>query len=113
MKLICGICQEVWFCGSKPCVLRCFAGIKLTSDYITIFEDSYLPSLDIFELKRGQGDIYMQNNDPKHTAKITKEWMSCSLSVPRLKLDRAFLGNFKMKNVPKTTNYGKKFKNIS
>lgn len=43
-----------------------------------IFEDSYLPSLDIFELKRGQGDIYMQNTDPKHNAKITKEWISCN-----------------------------------
>uniref|UniRef100_A0A0K8UP61 Transposable element Tcb2 transposase n=1 Tax=Bactrocera latifrons TaxID=174628 RepID=A0A0K8UP61_BACLA len=65
-----------WGCfrGNELGVLRRIDGIMRATDYIDILENSYLPSLDIFGLERGQGDIFKQDNDPKHTAKVTKSW---------------------------------------
>lgn len=65
-----------WGCfrGNQLGVLRRITGRMCAKDYITILEDSYMPSLDIFGLEPGQDDIFMQDNDPKHTAGITKKW---------------------------------------
>ncbi|XP_024908483.1 AP-1 complex subunit beta-1-like [Cynoglossus semilaevis] len=41
--------------------------------YCGILDQHFLPS--VRELKMGQGWVFQHNNDPKHTAKATKEWL--------------------------------------
>lgn len=66
----------IWGCfqGNKLGVLRKIEGIMKAADYIAILEDSYLPSLEKFGCEPGD-TVFMQNNDPKHKAKITMNWL--------------------------------------
>lgn len=41
--------------------------------YCNILEENLLPSVK--ELKMGRGWVFQQDNDPKHTANITKDWL--------------------------------------
>ena len=41
--------------------------------YRDIFGDNLLPS--VRALKMGRGWVFQHDNDPKHTAKATKEWL--------------------------------------
>ena len=64
-----------WVCirGNQMGVLLRKTGRMCVKVYITILEDSYMPSLDIFSLEPGQDDIFIQDKDPKNTARITKK----------------------------------------
>lgn len=66
----------IWGCfqGEKLGILRKVNGIMKSDQYIDILRDSYLPSLEIFGCEPGD-TIFMQDNDPKHKAKVTMKWL--------------------------------------
>ena len=55
-------------------VLRRITSRICAKVYNTILEGSYMPNLEIFDLSPGQDNIFMQDNDTKHTTRITKKW---------------------------------------
>jgi len=66
---------NVWgcFCGAGLGKLQNIEGNLDTTKYLAILENTMLPSkIDLF----GRKDwIFQQDNDPKHTAGATKEWL--------------------------------------
>ena len=66
----------LWGCfqGEKLGILRQIKGIMKAEHYIDILRDSYLPSLEIFGCEPGD-KVFMQDNDPKHKAKVTMKWL--------------------------------------
>lgn len=65
----------VWGCMAANGVgkLRIIDGIMDKAMYIGILKDSYLPSVEMLDL--GEGAIFLQDNDPKHSSKVVKEWL--------------------------------------
>ena len=67
----------VWGCfmENKIGKLRRIMGTMKATDYIEILKDSLLPSIEKFGL--GLNYVtFMQDNDPKHKAKITLTWLT-------------------------------------
>ena len=59
----------------------CFGGVSQLREgrmngamYREILGDNLLPS--VRALKMGRGWVFQHDNDPKHTAKATKEWLT-------------------------------------
>lgn len=69
---------NVWggFCASAKTELRLIEGIMETNQYLEIMEDTMVPgAVKLF----GDGEFtFQQDNDPKHTARRTKEWFEQS-----------------------------------
>lgn len=68
----------VWGCFSYHGTgnLALVDGIMDSKQFIKILKDNYLPSQE--RLERSQHDlevVYQQDNDPKHTSKLTRDWM--------------------------------------
>lgn len=65
----------VWGCMAADGVgcLRFIEGTMDKTVYIEILKDSYLPSVEKLELE--ENGIFIQDNDPKHSSKIVREWL--------------------------------------
>ncbi|CAG8725798.1 2526_t:CDS:1, partial [Acaulospora colombiana] len=65
----------VWGCMSMQGVGRMsnIDGIMYSEDYVDILDDKLLPTVTDHGLRRG-GYIFQQDNDPKHTSRMAKEW---------------------------------------
>lgn len=65
----------VWGCMAANGVgkLRFIDGTMDKAMYIDILKDSFLPSVQILDLEGNF--IFVQDNDPKHSSKLVKEWL--------------------------------------
>ena len=65
----------LWGCFSAKGTgrLHCIEGRMNGAMYREILGNSLLPS--VRALKMGRGWVFQHDNDPKHTAKATKEWL--------------------------------------
>ena len=65
----------LWGCFSAKGTgrLQCIEGRINGAMYQDILGDNLLPS--VRALKMGRGWVFQHDNDPKHTAKATKEWL--------------------------------------
>lgn len=75
---------NVWggFCAHGKTALRLISGIMDTNEYLTILEDTMVPGT--MALFPDDNFIFQQDNDPKHTARLTREWFQWA-SCPVLK----------------------------
>ncbi|KAI4902728.1 hypothetical protein NFI96_002241 [Prochilodus magdalenae] len=69
--------KEVWECGGvgkeDKGRLHCIKERRTGAMYSEILGNNLLPS--VRALKMGRGWVFQHDNDPKHTARITKEWL--------------------------------------
>lgn len=67
----------VWSCITPKGVgfIEKIDGTMTALKYINILENNYIPTLDIYELSHNDV-VFMQDNDPKHKARITMQWLS-------------------------------------
>ena len=80
----------VWGCMASAGTGRLFKleGMMKTDQYLGILQNVMWPSMrDLFG---GAGGIFQYDNDPKHTAKATKQWLesqdfglACPVSRPQ------------------------------
>ena len=65
----------LWGCFSAKGTrrLHCIEGRMNGAMYREIWGDNLLPS--VRALRMGRGWVFQHDNDPKHTAKETKEWL--------------------------------------
>ena len=66
---------DVWgsFCASGTGLLHMVDGIMDANQYVTILGEAARPSIDL--LFGGHEYLFQQDNDPKHTAIITRDYM--------------------------------------
>ena len=66
-----------WFSVKGTGRLHCIEGRMNGAMYWEILGDNLLPS--VRALKMGHGWVFQHDNDPKHTAKATTEWLKKSI----------------------------------
>ena len=66
---------NVWggFCASGVGLLKLVEGIMKADQYVHILSEAARPSIDL--LFGGDNYLFQQDNDPKHCANITREYM--------------------------------------
>ena len=74
----------IWDCMTSkgPGLFRKIDGILIKETYKNILENELIETLEKYQIDKNQV-IFQHDNDPKHTSKIVKEWISNNLQVLR------------------------------
>lgn len=67
----------IWGCLTihGPGSLKIIDGLMVKEKYLDILENELINTIDNYKIDENKA-IFMQDNDPKHTAKIIKSWLS-------------------------------------